>query len=96
MVVRCWLLDVGCSQNQEFGGVGIRDGFGASSLFSTTAMPLRSLKRPAVTTLSPAFKPDYTLTKSPCARPVRMNFCCTMRFVLPFATCGSITKTESP
>ena len=41
-------------------------------------MPLRNLKAPAVTTLSPSLRPSVTDTKSPTARPVRMNRCSTI------------------
>ena len=52
---------------------GVSEVLGTSSLFSITAMPLRSLNKPALTMRSPGLSPDATLTKSPRACPVRMN-----------------------
>src|SRR3954462_8875709 len=98
LVVGCWMLDVGCSQqfNQLLGGFGDSEGFGVSSLFSCTLAPLCNLKIPAAATLSPAFNPDSMLMKSPCERPVRTNFCSTTRWVAPLSSFDSIKKTESP
>src|SRR6185312_9219969 len=87
--------------NQLFGGLGVSDGLGESSLLIFTFTPLRNLKIPDDATESPAFKPDSTLIKSPCVRPVRINFCCATKlveavFVIPACAAVRITKTESP
>ena len=63
-----------------------------------TAMPLRNLKTPVLTTVSPALIPCVMETKSPRASPTRTNAC---RIICDsFPVFGSfffsITKTESP
>ena len=56
-------------------GFGFSSGFGARSLLIVTAMPLRNLKTPVLTTVSPAFNPFVTQTKSPRVSPMRTNCC---------------------
>ena len=46
---------------------------GASRLSTTTAWPLRSLKTPVLTTVSPCLSPLVTATKSPRFSPSRTN-----------------------
>src|ERR1017187_6635185 len=74
-------------------GLGFSTALGTRSLFSCTDMPFRSLKTPALTTRSPAFKPVSTLMKSPRDRPVRTNFWLTTASGFPpfLPGCDSIT-----
>src|SRR3954452_304762 len=80
------------------GGLGLSSGFGARSLFTLTAIPLRNLKTPVLTTVSPVFKPCVTATKSPRASPMRTNCCRRVSDSLPAfgSFCFSIRKTELP
>ena len=59
--------------SHESTGVGAIWGLGAKSLLIVTAMPLRNLKTPVPTIVSPAFNPVVTETKSPRASPMRIN-----------------------
>src|SRR5713101_249493 len=63
------------SANHLSTGLGASSALGARSFLTTTAAPLRSLKAPLLTTVSPAASPETTVTRSPRRSPRRTNFC---------------------
>src|SRR5262249_58033965 len=60
---------------QRSTGAGTNCAGGARSLFTITVWPLRSLKAPLLTSVSPPFSPDRICTKSPRRSPRRTNCC---------------------